>query len=100
MVRWVHGQHVVGELGSGQALVDDVGIMVEGGDHVLGQPLVGQGVPRRRVAEHHPRAAAIGELDVLHRTLTTGRGEGREGVVANGVVPVAPDDGGHELSAR
>ena len=57
-------------------------------------------LPRRGVAEHHPGAVAIGELDVLHRAPATGRGEGREGVVANGVVPVAPDDGGHDRSAR
>ena len=68
--------------------------------HMLAMDAPDHGRLRSLVAEHDPCPVPVGQLDVLHRTATTRRGEGREGIVADGVVPGAPDDGGHDASAR
>ena len=100
MVGCVHGQHVVGELGAGQSLGHQVGILVQRGDHVLGQALVAERLSGGVVAEHHPGAVAIGQPDVLHWAAAPRLGEGRERVVTDGVVPRAPHDLGHKFSGR
>ena len=100
VVGRVHGQHVVGELGTGKPLGHDVGIPPQGGHHVLGQPVVAERLTGGRVAEHDPGAVAVRQPDGLHRAACAGLGERGEGVVADGVAPTAPLDGGHGPSGR
>ena len=84
VVGRIHGQHVAGERGSGQALGHDLGVTGQGGEHVLGQPGSLQRLrgPRRGRARPRRRGRrAAGPCCTGHRR--PGRGEVRERVVAD-----------------
>ena len=61
VIRWVHGEHVSGELRTREALSDDPAAQGERGVHVLGEPEV---VERRLglvVSYDEPGVMAVGQ---------------------------------------
>ena len=67
----IHGQHVAGEGGTGQALGHHLAVTGHRGEHVLGQPWVAQRVTGRIVVEDDPGVVAVGQPDRLRPGTST-----------------------------
>ena len=97
VVGRVDVEHVASERRPGQPLVDHLGVVVEGGDHVLGDPRVPEHLAGGVVSQDQPGIVAVGEAAGADRALLAGPGEVPEGVVADLRAPSAP---GGEVSHR
>ena len=92
VVRRVDGEHVPGERRAGQPLVDDVGVGVHRGEHVLGEAGVAERLAGGAVADDEPGVVTVAEADGVHRAPLAHRGEERVRVVLDVVGPGAPGD--------
>ena len=65
----VDGEHVPCERRAGKAFVDDVRVLVEGGEEVLREPGVAERLASGVVTDHQPGLVPAGQLHLVHRAL-------------------------------
>ena len=66
MIGRVDSKHVAGEVRTWQSGINHIRPLAEDGEHVLGDPIVPEGLAGLGVTEHEPRLVAVGQLDMLH----------------------------------